>query len=67
MTYILCFLAFIYVSTGTIIGIRIVLPLSFKKKLGKVIVMFIAIIGYGMLWVPLLLSDAIVSNVKKEI
>lgn len=66
MSYILCFLAFIYVSTGAIIGIRIVLPLSFKKKLGKPIVMIIAIIGYGIFWVSLLLSDAIVNNVRKE-
>lgn len=66
MIYILCFLAFIYVSTGAIIGIRLVLPLPFKKKLGKVIIMIIAVVGYGLLWISLLLSDAIVNNVKSS-
>lgn len=65
MMYILYFLAFLYLSTGAIIGIRIVLPLSFKKKLGKAIIMFVAIVGYSVLWISLLLSDFIVSNVKR--
>ncbi|SHJ13404.1 hypothetical protein [Clostridium magnum] len=66
MKYILYFLAFLYISTGAIIGIRIVKPLQFKKWLGKVIIMFVAIVGYSVFWIPLLIADAVLNNINRE-
>lgn len=66
MKYILYFLAFLYISTGAVIGIRLVLPLPFKKKIGKAIIMILALVGYSIFWVPVLVADMVINNINRE-